>query len=195
MIWHNADGQHAEYTLLMSLVLDDEASEAEAARLRAHVASCDACAQRWLRWQELDRKFDLAPMLPAPMDFSVVVAARLDQHAAEHARRRWFMVSLALSWVAAIVVAVVALALVNGWRLPLQLDSGPLNAAWTGLAGMAGWFARAVIAFVEQTGAPTVAAGAGVLLCVTCALATVWLWMVARLTPASQRGYVGGSLQ
>ncbi len=189
MMWQNADGQHAEYTLLMSLVLDDEASEAEAARLRAHVAGCDACARTWQRWQELDRKFELAPMLAAPMDFSVAVAARLDQHVAEHARRRWFMLGLAISWVAAVLIAVGALGVANGWYVSLLPGSGPLNAAWTGLTSMGGWMVRAVVAFVEQVGTPTVAAGAGALLCVTCALATVWLWMVARLTPASQRDF------
>ena len=189
MIWQTAEGQHSEYTMLMSLVLDDEATEAEATRLRAHVTACDACARTWQRWQELDRRFTLAPILPAPIDFSAALAARLDQHIAEHTRRRWFMVALALSWVVAMLVTVVALGLVNGWPLAFLPDSGPLNAAWTGLTSVGGWIVRSVVTFVEQTGTPTLAALAGALLCLTCALATVWLWMVARLTPVSLSRY------
>lgn len=189
MIWHEDEGQHAAYTMLMSLVLDDEATETEAARLRSHVASCEACARTWQLWQELDRRLTLAPVLPAPIDFSVAVAARLDRHVAEHGRRRWFMFGLALSWVAAMFVAVAALGFANGWHLLFFPDSGPLNAAWIGVAGMGGWFVRALVAFVEKMGTPTVAAGAGALLCLTCVLATVWLWMVARLTPVGQRRF------
>lgn len=190
MIWQTADDQHTEYTVLMSLVLDDEATAAETARLRSHMASCEACARTWQRWQELDRRFTLAPVMPAPVDFSALVAARLDQRVAEHSRRRWFMVALALSSVAVMLVAVAAFGVASGWPLQLLADSGPLQAAWSGLASMGGWIVRAVIAFVEQTGTPTIAAGAGALLCITCALATVWLWMVARLIPASQRRLV-----
>lgn len=186
MSWQNADGQHSDYTMLMSLVLDDEATQAEEARLRAHIAHCEACARTWQRWQELDRRFTTAPVLPAPIDFSAAITARLDQHAAHHDRRRWFILGLSLSWIVAMLAAVGVLGVASGWRLPLLPDSGPLNAAWTGLESMGGWIVRAVIAFVEQTGTPTVAAGAGLLLCVTCILATVWLWMVARLTPAPQ---------
>jgi len=188
-MWQNADS-HPEYTMLMSLVLDDEATAAEELRLRAHVATCESCARTWQRWQELDRRFMAAPVLPAPIDFSAVVAARLDERLVEHSRRRWFVLGLSLSWVVALLAGIALLGIANGWVLPLLPDSGPLYAAWSGLASMGGWIVRAAVSFVEQTGTPTLAAGAGVLLCVTCALATVWLWMVARLTPVRQGSLV-----
>ncbi|MGE5602679.1 MAG: zf-HC2 domain-containing protein [Nitrososphaerales archaeon] len=183
-------GQHTDFTVLMSLVLDDEATEAEARALREHLAGCDACARTWQRWQELDRRLAVAPMAPAPVDFSVAVAARLDQRMAEEQRRRWFMLGLALSSIASMAVAVLALGLVTGWPIQLLPQSGPVSAGLEGVLSIGGWLFRVLASFVERMGTPTVAAGAGALLCVTCALATVWLWMVARLSPAGDRQFV-----
>lgn len=189
MMGQRAAMQHSDYTLLMSLVLDDEASETEARSLREHLAACDTCARTWQRFQELDRRFALAPLLPAPVDFSVAVAARLDQRMEEHRRRRWFMLGLALSGLAAMLITVFAFGLANGWHVQLLSASGSLSAAWAGVSSIAGWLYRAGAGLVERTGTPTVAAAAGALLCMTCGLATVWLWMVARLTPAGERQF------
>ncbi len=182
-------GQHTEYTMLMSLVLDEEATAGEAARLREHLAGCEVCARTWQRWQELDRRFTLAPVLPAPIDFAAAVAVRLDERMAEQARRRWFMLGLALSCLVAVVFTVLALGVANGWQTQL-LAGGPWNAAWAGIASIGGWAYRAAAELVERMGTPTVAAGAGALLCLTCGLATVWLWMVERLSPTGGRGLV-----
>jgi anti-sigma factor RsiW len=186
MMWQRADDQHADYTMLMSLVLDEEATEDEAARLREHVAGCESCARTWRRWQELDRRFTLAPVVPLPVDFSVAVAARIDQRVVEHARRRWFMAGLAVSSLVAVLVAVAALSIANGWYVQFLPAGGPLSVAWMGVASIVSWPVHAIIEFVERTGTPTVAAGAGALLCLTCALATAWLWIVARLSPAAE---------
>lgn len=176
-------GQHTDYTMLMSLVLDDEATAAEAARLREHLVECDICARTWQRWQELDRRFTLAPLQPAPIDFAAAVAVRLDQRMAEQARRRWFMLGLALSCLVAMLFTVLAFGLASGWHWQLLSDGGPWSAAWTGIASIGGWMYRILAEFVTRLGTPTVAAGAGALLCLVCGLATVWLWMVARLSP------------
>lgn len=181
--------QHSDYSLLMSLVLDDEATETEARSLREHLAACDTCARTWQRFQELDRRFELAPVMPVPVDFSVAVTVRLDQRMEEQRRRRWFMLGLAFSWLAAMLVAVLAFGVANGWHLQLLPDSGSLSAAWAGVSSIWGWLYRSGAGLVERTGTPTVAAAAGALLCVTCGLATIWLWMVARLAPAGERRF------
>jgi anti-sigma factor RsiW len=168
--------------MLMSLVLDDEATAGEATRLREHLVGCEACARTWQRWQELDRRFTAAPVLPAPVDFSVAMAARLDARLAEHRRRGWFMLGLALTSLVAMLIAVLALASTNGWPFQLLARNGDLNAAWAGVSSIGGWLLRAVAAFVERQGTPMVAAVAGALLCATCGLATAWLWMFARLS-------------
>ncbi len=177
-------GQHTDFTMLMSLVLDDEATEAEARSLREHLANCDGCARTWQRWQELDRRLAIAQMMPVPVDFSVAIAARLDQRIEEHRRRRWFMFGLAISSLVAVFFAVLAFGLANGWPMQLLPTSGPVSAGWEGVLIIGSWLFRALAGFVERMGTPTVAAGAGALICVTCGLATVWLWMVARLSPA-----------
>jgi anti-sigma factor RsiW len=184
-------GQHTDFTMLMSLVLDDEATEAEARALREHLAGCDLCARTWQRWQELDRRLAVAPMVAVPVDFSAAVRARLDQRMAEQQRRHWFMLGLALSSIAAMFIAVLAIGLANGWTVQLLPSTGPLSAGLEGVLSIGGWLFRVVTSFVERMGTPTVAAAAGALLCVTCGLATVWLWMVARLSPAGKGQFVG----
>lgn len=173
--------QHAEYTLLMSLTLDGEACEDEEARLREHLRGCDECRQTWQRWRELDRRLTAAPVVAVPVDFSALVLARLDSRVAQERRRRWMIAGLALASVGAIVVALLSLAVFNGWHLELAPDQGPLAAAWAGLSSTAGWALREMTGFLIGVGAPTLAAATGALLCLTCALAMMWLWIVARL--------------
>lgn len=183
-------GQHTDFTLLMSLVLDGEATETEARALHEHLADCDACARTWQHWQELDRRLAVAPMASVPVNFAAAVAARLDQRVEEHRRRRWFMAGLALSSLVAVFFAVSAFGLVNGWPMQLLSGNGPASAGWEGILIIGGWLFRMAATLVERIGTPTVAAGAGALLCVTCGLATVWLWMVARLSPAGDGRFV-----
>ncbi len=77
---------HSEYTLLMSLALDDEAGAADLARLHAHLATCAECRKVWARWQEMDRRFQAEPLVTAPVDLAHQVAARLEER--ELQRRR-----------------------------------------------------------------------------------------------------------
>lgn len=177
---------HAEFTMLMSLVLDGEATGDEGARLREHLRSCDMCALTWQRWQELERRFALAPSLPAPVNFAARVAVRLDARQAEQGRRRWFMLGLALAWSVAMVTVVVAFGLADGWHLQLAPLQGPLAAARSGLTSTGGLLWREALGFVAQVGAPVVAAATGAVLCLTCGLAMAWLWLVARLTVGGQ---------
>jgi anti-sigma factor RsiW len=178
--------QHAEYTMLMSLVLDGEACADEEVRLREHLRSCEECRQTWQRWRELDRRLMAAPVVPAPVDFAALVLARLDTRVIQEQRRRWMIAGLALASVSAALIAVLALAFVNGWFVQLTPDQGPLSAAWAGLASTGSWALREVGEFFGVVGAPVVAAVAGALLCLTCALAMAWLWIVARVGAGSR---------
>lgn len=178
--------QHAEYTMLMSLVLDGEARADEEVRLREHLRSCEDCRQTWQRWRELDRRLMAAPVIPAPVDFAALVLAQVDTRVAQEHRRSWLIAGLALASVSAVLFALLSLALVNGWFVGLAPDQGPLAAAWAGLASTGGWAAREMGVFFGEVGAPTVAAVAGALLCLTCALAMAWLWVVARVGAGSR---------
>lgn len=173
---------HTEYTMLMSLILDGEGDDLDRARLQEHLRSCGRCASTWQRWQELDRHFALAPMLPAPVDLATRVAGRLDTRQAEQARHRWFILGLALAWSVIVIFTVAALGFTNGWHNLLAPDQGPLAAAYSALASTGGWVWREFVGVVTQFGAPMIAATAGVLLCATCGLIMAWLWLVARLS-------------
>ncbi len=177
---------HAEYTMLMSLILDGEGTEVEEARLRAHLGSCDACALTWQRWQELDHRFAIAPMLPAPVDLAANIAVRLSLRQAEQARQRWFMLGLALAWSGVMVFAVMALGVANGWQIHFSPQQGPLAAAFSVLASTGSWIWSEVLGFVARVGAPVIAAVTGTLLCLTCGLVMAWLWVIARLTVDGQ---------
>jgi len=176
--------QHAEYTMLMSLVLDGEAAEDEEVRLRQHLRSCEECRGTWQRWRELDRRLVMAPLIPAPVDFAALVLAQLDTRVAAEQRRRWLMAGLALASVSAMLIILLAVAVANGWAVQLAPEQGPLSAAWAGLVSTGSWALAELGAFFAQVGAPVVAAAAGALLCLTCVLAMIWLWAVARVGAA-----------
>jgi anti-sigma factor RsiW len=173
--------QHAEYTMLMSLALDGEACEDEELRLREHLRGCEECRATWQRWRELDRRLAYAPVMPAPVDFSALVLGQLDTRVAQERRRRWMIAALALASVAAAAIAVLALLIFNGWHAQLAPEQGPLAAAWAGLASTGGWALRSSSQFFAEVGAPTIAAAAGAVLCLTLALTMMWLWVVARV--------------
>jgi anti-sigma factor RsiW len=177
--------QHAEYTMLMSLVLDGEACADEEVRLREHLRTCEDCRQTWQRWRELDRRLMAAPVIAVPVDFSALVLARIDSRVAEERRRQWFIAGLAAAWVGAVVIALLGLVVVNGWHLQLAPEQGPLAAAWAGVSSATGWAFSEVVAFFGEVGAPAIAAATGALLCLTCALAMMWLWVVARVGAGS----------
>ncbi len=174
--------QHAEYTMLMSLVLDGEADADEEVRLREHLRGCDDCRQTWQRWRELDRRLLATPAIPAPVDFSALVLAQLDTRVAQERQRRWLIAGLTFAWLGAVVVALVSLALANGWHLQLAPDQGPLAAAWAGLSSTGSWALREISAFLVEIGAPTIAAVTGAALVLACGLAMMWLWVVARVS-------------
>lgn len=177
---------HSEYTILMSLILDGEGDDLDKVRLQQHLRSCDACASTWQRWQELDRRFVLAPLLPVPVDLAANIEIRLDLRLSEQRRQRWIMLGLALVWSVAVVFTVAVLGVVNRWDIQLAPDQGPLVAAISVFTSTGHWIWREVVGVWAQVGAPTIAAVTGILLCATCVLIMAWLWLVARLTVQRQ---------
>ncbi len=68
---------HPEYTLWMSLALDNMLAPEQERALQAHLATCPACQAMWQQFTRLDRQLRAAPsMAPAP-GFSARVDARL----------------------------------------------------------------------------------------------------------------------
>ena len=172
---------HAEYTMLMSAALDDEATPAEQQHLRDHLRTCAECAGVWERWQAVDRRLDAAPLMLPSLGFADTVMARIEAQALKPQRARWLN-----SWLVAVLLAaglVLALALTG-----LLLYWGAQNAAQvTNLffaalrgVGTATWIFLGFLRLMSGVGAPTLAAGVGLLATLTCVFSILWLWVVGR---------------
>jgi hypothetical protein len=141
---------------------------------------CEACAATWRRWQELDRRFEAAPALAAPVGLVSAVMARVGQAEVVRQRRRQFAVWFGLIAAAAVLLTALVAFVVTGW--PLQAPDWAV-ATGTGLISAAGFIFRTGATVVATAGAPTVAAIVGALLCLTCVLGVVWLWVVSYVAP------------
>lgn len=171
---------HSDYTLLMSMALDDEATPDEVQRLREHVRTCAACAGIWERWQVVDRRFDAAPLVTPPATFTDAVMARIETRSVERRRTYRFGSGLALTWLAASFLSLALLGLLLYWgaQNPGQV-SGIFFAILKGL-GMAAWILLGFLRLLGGIGAPTLAAYVGLLATLTCLFSMLWLWVISR---------------
>ena len=171
---------HSDYTLLMSVALDDEATPDELHRLREHVRTCAACAGIWERWQVVDRRFDAAPLVTPAPSFADTVMARIEAQSLQRQQTRRLGSSLLVLW---LTVTLLGLAILGGvlyWgaQNPDQV-SGVFFAALRGV-GTATWIFLGILRLMGGVGAPTLAAGVGLLATLTCLLSMLWLWVVGR---------------
>ncbi len=181
---------HDEYTLMMSLVLDREATPAEAQQLQEHLRTCRSCAATWQRWQIWDRRLVVTPPLTAPIGLVERMAARLDFVELRARRKRWFGRALLAGSLgfggAAALWGWLALTWFHASTAPLT-GWVSVVAQWIGallLLSRGAWVA------ISSLGAPTLAGAVGLLACVTCVLAVSWLRLVPRWRNAY--GLIGG---
>jgi predicted anti-sigma-YlaC factor YlaD len=171
---------HDEFTLLMSMALDNEASAEEVARLHAHLAGCAACRGVWGRWQEMDRRMLAAPRLTAPAGMAEQVAARLVERELQRRRVRWAASGLALGWLTLLALVALGATGVFAW-LSGNLETVGAAASTAALALTAvNGLLRGVAAAADSVGAPRLAALAGGLACLMCVLSMTWLWLVGQ---------------
>ena len=172
---------HAEYTMLMSVALDNEATPTEQQRLRDHLRTCAACAEVWERWQAVDRRLEAAPlMIPSP-SFADTVMARIEAQALKPQRARWLDTRLVMVLLAAgLLLALVLTGVLFYWgaQNPAQVS----NIFFTALRGVGTttWVFLGFLRLMSGVGAPTLAAGVGLLATLTCLLSMLWLWVVGR---------------
>lgn len=83
----NAEAQE-EFTLLMSLRLDELLDAEEEQRFQGYLSQHAQCAQQWRRWQQLHLRFAQAPHMEPPLNFASQVATRLEQQ--ERQRQLWW---------------------------------------------------------------------------------------------------------
>jgi anti-sigma factor RsiW len=169
---------HAQYTLLMSLALDDQATAAQKADLQRHLTACSSCAAVWARWRALDLRLAAAPRVAPPPNFVAEVAARLEKRRLRQRRWRWIGSGVLMAWVgiAGALGLCVAGLLVWGLMHPLE---GSLLAAWgarllSSLAQLLG----VVQGCLSLLGGPVLGLGAGFYVILTTGLAALWLWLV-----------------
>lgn len=171
---------HTDYTTLMSLALDGEATSTEMQRLREHLRTCAACTRVWERWQVVDRQLDAAPFVAPAFNLVDSVMARIEAHEIKRRRTRSFGAALLLSW---LVVTVLVLGLCGtlvywGTHNPQQA-SGAFFFLLKGVSG-ATWLSFSFLRLMGGVGAPTLAAVVGLLATLTCLLGMLWLWVVTR---------------
>jgi predicted anti-sigma-YlaC factor YlaD len=171
---------HSDYTMLMSVVLDDAAAPDELQRLHEHVRTCAACAGIWERLQAVDRRFDAAPLVTPAPNFADTVMARIEARSLQRRQTRRYatgLVALTLA-VSLLGLAVLGGLLYLGAQSPSQVSS-VFFAALRG-AGTATWIFLGVLRLMGGVGAPTLAAWVGLLATLTCLLSMLWLWVVGR---------------
>jgi predicted anti-sigma-YlaC factor YlaD len=171
---------HSDYTMLMSVALDDEATPDELQRLREHVRTCAACAGIWERWQVVDRRFEATPLATPAPNFADTVMARIAARSLQRRQTRRYatgLVALSLA-VSLLGLAVLGGLLYWGAQNPAQVSS-VFFAAMRGV-GTATWIFLGVLRLMGGVGAPTLAAWVGLLATITCLLSMLWLWVVGR---------------
>ncbi len=94
----------AEFSLLMSLALDEALAPAEMARFQRYQATYPTLATQWRRWQQLDERLRAMPAMEPPPEFCANVLAQLDRRMRR--RRLWLGTGIAflsfLLWLTAL---------------------------------------------------------------------------------------------
>ena len=85
---------HTQYTELMSLILDGEATPGQQGMLRKHLLECPDCASVWTAWKAFDAGFKEAPMLAPSPDLALRVAARIEERSRWRTWTHWLGASL-----------------------------------------------------------------------------------------------------
>lgn len=174
---------HTEYTRLMSLALDHEASQDELQRLRAHLQDCPACAAVWSQWRALDRRLAAAPQVAPPASLAGQVLQRLAERELRQRRTRWVGSGLLLTWLVAFLLGSAGIWAAVDW---IAAHPQQIAAALSGLAYFLSgvtWLARQLAMFLGELGAPRLAAGAGLFTTLTCLLAVMWLYVMGHNRP------------
>ncbi len=171
---------HADYTMLMSVALDDEATPEEMRRLREHLRGCAACAGVWERWQAVDRRLDAAPLVTPALSFTDNVMARIEAQSRKRQRTRWLGSGLFAAWLAGSLLGLAVISALVYWGSQNPgLISGFFFAGLKGI-GAATWILLGFLRLMGGVGVPTLAAGVGLLATFTCLLAMLWLQVVSR---------------
>ncbi len=183
---------HDEYTGLMSVVLDDEATPEQATALRHHVADCGSCAAVWREWRALDVRLAATPALEPPVSLMAGLTARLAAHRAEHHRRRWLASGLVLAWAGMLCVVWLASVVALAWGYSHPVEVGLLLSSGAQIVSSLAWLLRGAQALVGGWGEASWPMVAGCFVSLTACLALLWVWLMMRSDVRSSGVRSGG---
>jgi anti-sigma factor RsiW len=170
---------HAQYTELMSLVLDGEAAPGDREALFGHLRECSACSALWASWQRLDAGLREAPMVAPPPGFARRVAVRIEQRNQRRAWLRWLGTGAIAAWLSIALFAWLFAVSVALWGFTHPQRAGTVLSAAARALSLALWPMRGVELASAVTGLP-VWAGVGVCLALIGLLFGLWLWLALR---------------
>lgn len=174
---------HAEYTAIMSLVLDHRATEMERQNLHMHLADCPDCLATWEQFRLLDRGLSALPVLDAPPGFAGRVLARL-HHSRERSHSwQWLGPGLVLTWLAVLVTLPLIAGLLIWWGASHPIEASVMLSALARLASVVSAALRALGSVVTSVGSTPLIMGWGLLIGVTGGLGLLWAWLVFRAQP------------
>lgn len=169
---------HTEFTRLMSLALDNEASQTDLRRLHAHLETCPVCATTWAQWRVVDGRLAAAPLVVPAKSLAPLVSQRLAERALRRRRTRWVGAGLLLVWLSVFALVFVAISVLVGWVMGHPQQVAELLALVAGFLSGGVWLLRVLAGFIEQLGAPRLAAVTGLIATLTCGLGVIWLWVM-----------------
>ena len=174
---------HEDYTFLMSLALDHEATTDEEAMLRDHLERCPTCAQTWAQWRRNDELFRNAPQAIPPDTLLTGVMAAIERSSCKPANPWWYATGMLLLWgaLAASAVAAVVICVLWGVGHPQQISA--VVTAGAQLLGALLWLSRQFAAFLRASGESTVAVALLLYVVLTLGLGLIWLWVVKVAKP------------
>ncbi len=184
---------HQQYSLLMSSVLDGEASSEERGALERHLNECAICTGTWARFRTVDASLSGAVMMQPAPDFSLRVLARLEASRRRHRRRRLVGSGLLLAWGGIFIAMWAVIALIGIWgvRNPEQLQGAVMAGAQV-LDGV-GELLRACAGLWQGLAAPPLALLFGLLTGLAAVVGIVWFWLVVRHVPWLRPAWSGSA--
>jgi hypothetical protein len=176
----------ADFSLLMSLALDELLDEEDTQRFHGYLSHHTGCAYQWRQWQQLDRLLEAAPHMEPPSDFAQRVAWRLAQQ--ERKRQLWWATAVGLLFVLLCIGAVsgmVALGLYLVLNQPHWLGGLIHTLAYSG-ATVQHWLATAGLTLNTLLSSPEVLGLGAAYLLVAVVLIAYWVRFLRRTTRSEE---------
>lgn len=174
-----------EFTILMSLALDNLLDSEERTTFDAYLASYPTLADEWLEWQALDAALDATPSVAPPVNFLANFETRLAQK--ERRRHLWWGVGFGAVAVVLWAAAIIGVASLGAFVLlsqPAWLTQTVHNLAFAH-ANVTGWVAAATATAGAVAGTAEARTFGLVYMLLSASLVTAWVFFLRHSTRQS----------